>query len=615
MLFPIMNEVNRYREMTTTFGGYNHNISCEEGQFYDMKNMTSKYFPVLSPRGKRTIFDMDIQPLAMINKDGLMWVNADYPASVHYIKKTGSVNYKKSILELADSCIANQMVSIGAYVVIFPDNIWIDTSKEPMEWGYLGAYYDKNSISDEHQSISVVLADEFGGQITYQDEDYYKTMVPQNGDYMMSTDNGKPVLKRYSSATSIWSTVATTYLQIQAPFIGKDFKKGDGVTIKAKTEDMPYVLVNDEGDGYHSTNTVIKNCSRDSITIAGIIDEYVKLVDTDFSVERKVPEMAYVTECNNRLWGCSMDGHEIYCCKLGDIKNWYVYEGLATDSWAVTVGSDGEFTGAITYMGYPMFFKEDGFIKISVSSTGGHQLKETKCRGVQKGSEKSLAIVNETLYYKSPTCVVAYNGGLPMSVSDSLGEVRYYNAVSGSIGDRYYISMYTGTGHYSMFVFDQKTGIWCKEDDIRAKEFCAFDGDLYFVRGAEYVYGNDCLCMVEGTRDIYHKPINIIEQETEGNFEWFAESGNIGYSTPDNKYVARINVRISLEAGTNVDFYLQYDSSDEWEHKFNMSGKGTKTFTVPVIPKRCDHFKYKIVGKGGCKIHSITKTIEQGSDL
>ena len=79
--------------------------------------------------------------------------------------------------------------------------------------------------------------------------------------------------------------------------------------------------------------------------------------------------------------------------------------------------------------------------------------------------------------------------------------------------------------------------------------------------------------------------------------------------------MARINIRIALEFGTNVDFYLQYDSSGNWEHKFNMSGKGTKTFTVPVIPKRCDHFKYKIVGKGGCKIFSITKTLEQGSDI
>jgi hypothetical protein len=108
---------------------------------------------------------------------------------------------------------------------------------------------------------------------------------------------------------------------------------------------------------------------------------------------------------------------------------------------------------------------------------------------------------------------------------------------------------------------------------------------------------------------------DVPEKATEGKFEWFAESGNIGYSSPDNKYVGRINIRITLEVGTNVDFYLQHDSSGEWEHKFNMSGTGTRSFSVPITPRRCDHFKYKISGKGGCKIHSVTKTIEEGSDI
>ncbi len=315
--------------------------------------------------------------------------------------------------------------------------------------------------------------------------------------------------------------------------------------------------------------------------------------------------MAFITECNNRLWGCSEDGHEIYCCKLGDVTNWNCFAGISTDSWAVTIGSDGKFTGAITYLGYPMFFKEDCFIKISVSSSGGHQTKETRCRGVQKGSDRSLSILNETLYYKSTTGVCAYAGSLPAGISDSFGEVRYYDAVGGSIGNRYYISMKDKGGKSVLFVYDQKTGIWSKEDETEALYFCRHEDELYYIDKLD-----GCMKSVGGTI-----PYDVKEKGTEGKFQWFVESGNIGYSTPDNKYISRVNVRISLEFGTNVDFYIQYDSDDKWEHKFNMSGKGTRTYTVPVIPKRCDHFKYKLAGKGGCKIYSITKTIEQGSDI
>ena len=62
-------------------------------------------------------------------------------------------------------------------------------------------------------------------------------------------------------------------------------------------------------------------------------------------------------------------------------------------------------------------------------------------------------------------------------------------------------------------------------------------------------------------------------------------------------------------------FYAQYDSCGEWELLSSMTGTNLRSFSVPVKPKRCDHFRFKIVGTGDAKIYSITKTIEQGSDL
>jgi hypothetical protein len=209
------------------------------------------------------------------------------------------------------------------------------------------------------------------------------------------------------------------------------------------------------------------------------------------------------------------------------------------------------------------------------------------------------------LFYKSSTCVCAYNGSLPYSISDDLGDVRYYDAVAGAIGDSYYISMRNAKNEYNLFVFDSKNGIWCKEDHTEALAFCRHSDELYFIDA------NDKTMKSVGGTLLYGVP----EEGAEGRFDWYAESGPIGYSSPDNKYIARINIRLTLELGTNVDFYLQYDSSEEWEHIFNMSGKGTRTYSVPIIPKRCDHFRYKITGKGDCKIHSVTKATEEGSDI
>lgn len=586
MYFPIFNEVIRNREITNVFGGYSHKLSCVEGQFYDMKNMTSKYFPMLSPRKSRDITAVLSKPQGIIDKKDLWWID------------DGKLYRNGTEIPLSEGLLVDSpknMVKMGAYIVIFPDKVWVKVDNDGVaEHGKLENFYGI-AVGEK---VTFSIADQSGNVITWHDSEHYKENPPKDGDYQLSvSESGKAFLKVYSATTSIWMSVTSTFMQISADGIGKGFEADDGVKITCDSNKGSFgnIFVNDEGDGKYSVNTYIVARTDDSITIPGIYyDAETERTDILLEIERKVPSMSYVTECYNRLWGCSDDGHEIYCSKLGDVRNWNSFRGNATDSWAATIGSDGVFTGAITYGGYPMFFKEDSFIKIAVSSMGAHQTKETACRGVQKGSGNSLSILNEVLYYKSASCICAYNGGLPYSISDDLGDDRYYDAVAGSVGDSYYISMRGDDGKYGLFVFDVKNGIWCKEDDTQAIRFCRHSDKLYFIDSE----GN--LTSVDGTN--------------EGAFDWFVESGVIGYSSPDNKYVAKINVRLTLELGTNVDFYLQYDSSGEWVHLFNMSGKGTRSFAVPIIPRRCDHFKYRIVGKGDCKIHSVTKTIEEGSE-
>ena len=598
MQFPKLQNLDKYREMTTVFGGYNHQISCSEGQFFDMKNMTSSFFPVLSPRQSRGIVKNLSNPSAILDKEDLWWID----------NKTLYKNGEEKILNNVKLSTSSPktLAKMGSYIIVMPDKIWIKTNSNGAE---LECGYMENRVAiSAGTTIKMSICDANGNAIDWHDAEYYAQHTPTDGSYMMSINaNGKPSLKVYSASTSIWMTVASTYTQISAPGIEIGFEKDDGIRIVSNYngDSLDNIFINNDGDGKYSTNTYIVDKKEDAITIPGIFKgSKTSFTEMQLTVERIVPEMSYITECNNRLWGCSTDGHEIYCCKLGDVKNWNCFMGVATDSWAATIGSDGKFTGAITYLGYPMFFKEDSFIKIAVSATGGHQTKETRCRGVQKGSDRSLSILNEILYYKSPTCVCGYNGNLPYSISDDLGTENYYDAVAGSIGDKYYISMRDGNNEYSMFAFDVKNGIWIKEDNTNALAFCRHKNELYYIDSKDYKMKS-----ISGTL-----PFDVSEKEAEGKFDWFVESGPIGYSSPDNKYLGRINLRITLEFGTNVDFYLQYDSQGEWEHKFNMSGKGTKTFSVPIIPKRCDHFRYKIKGIGGCKIHSVTKEIEEGSD-
>jgi hypothetical protein len=344
----------------------------------------------------------------------------------------------------------------------------------------------------------------------------------------------------------------------------------------------------------------------DYIIVTGISDFNIN-EKTPISFKRQMPLMDFIIESGNRLWGCrygvALNGeivNEIYASKLGDFRNWNSFAGISTDSYAATVGTDGQFTGAITHLGYPLFFKENCVHKVYGNLPSNYQIQTTTCRGVQQGSERSLSIVNETLYYKSARAICAYDGSLPVEISSALGEEVYYNAVAGALGNKYYISMTDANEQHHLFVFDTAKGMWHREDGTKATGFCTSRGELFYIDSAD-------------------KKIKTVmvshPYESKKDIEWMAETGVIGTDSPDKKYILRIDVRMLLDIGSEVCFFIQYDSIGEWIPLYMTRGTALRSFTVPIQPHRCDHLRLRIEGKGDAKIYSIAKTIKQGSEV
>ena len=155
------------------------------------------------------------------------------------------------------------------------------------------------------------------------------------------------------------------------------------------------------------------------------------------TVMRLMPEMDFVVEQGNRLWGCKygiVDGqavNEIYACALGDFRNWNSFAGLSTDSYAAARGSDGPFTGAAACMGGVVFFKENCMERIYPAAGGGHQIVTVPCSGVRKGAERTVAVADGVVYYLGNDGVYAFDGSMPVCVSRALGDKRYTGGVAG----------------------------------------------------------------------------------------------------------------------------------------------------------------------------------------
>ena len=578
MRLPKLRELQASRQMVDTFRGYNHNLRISDGEFFDMKNMTSDYYPVLSPRKKRGVYASPESPNGMIAKDALCYVDGSNFVINEYPVDMGLNNDPK------------QLISMGAYVIIMPDKKWINTL-DVTEFGNIEASY--TSTSDVTFSLCTVDGADYENMTVDAEE----PSEPENMDLWIDISSKPHTLKQYSSTSSMWVQIATTYIKISCTGIGKAFNLYDGVTISG---------IVSEGLQDLNASMVIWAKGDDYIVVVGLLDNVTEQTVEEgvIKVERKMPNLDFITESENRLWGCkygvAANGevvNEIYASKLGDFKNWNCFMGLATDSYAASCGTDGQFTGAITHMGYPLFFKENCVHKVYGNYPANFQIQTTACRGVQKGCQNSLAIVNEVLYYKARNSICAYDGSLPTEASYALGNEAYSEAVGGGHGNKYYVSMKDVTGNCNMFVYDTAKGMWHKEDDFHAESFCSCRNELYAISNG------DIITML-GSGDDY-----------EGDLEWMVQTGEIGISSPDMKYISRLTVRMAMDIGSEVRFYAQYDFSDAWEQLFTLRSDNLRSFSIPIRPKRCDHMKIRIEGMGMAKIYSITKTIEQGSEL
>ena len=581
MRYPKLQERESSRQMIDSFGGYNHNLRIGAGEFYDMENMTSDLTPILAPRKRRGVYASPEHCRGILAKEQLCYVDG-----TAFVMGTQRIE-----LNLAETG-PKQLVSMGAYVLIFPDKKYVNTA-DTSDHGSMEASWE--AAGDV--TFSPCRADGSARNAQYIQEDAPEE--PEGGALWVDTSATPHVLKQWAKDSSQWVSIASTYVKIAAPGIGAGFSGFDGVRLEGLSS-LGGQLGELEG------SAILWDRGEDYLVVTGLLDE-AKTVTVSLSVKRVLPVMDFVIESGNRLWGCRYGLDEngefvnrLYASKLGDFRNWQCFMGLSTDSYYGNLGTDGKFTGAITHMGYPLFFKENCLHKVYGDYPAQFQIQDTVCRGVQEGCDRSLAIVGEVLYYKSRHGVCGYDGSLPVEVSGALGEVPYGAAVAGGHGNKYYISMKNlEEDQYRLFVFDTGKGMWHKEDDLRAEGFASYQGELYCLE-----HDSGKILSLLGSGDPAEKAV-----------PWMVQTGILGTNMPDRKYISRLNVRMSMDVGGRARFFVQYDSMGGWEHMGTVNVTSLKSFSLPIRPRRCDHLRLRIEGVGEARIYAITETIEKGSDI
>ena len=93
------------------------------------------------------------------------------------------------------------------------------------------------------------------------------------------------------------------------------------------------------------------------------------------------------------------------------------------------------------------------------------------------------------------------------------------------------------------------------------------------------------------------------------------ESGDLGLSSPVNRYLQRLDLRMALESGSGVRLYVSYDGGASWELRGSMQAAGrVQDCLLHVRPRRSKQLRLRLTGEGGMVLYSVSAVYEKGSD-
>lgn len=182
---------------------------------------------------------------------------------------------------------------------------------------------------------------------------------------------------------------------------------------------------------------------------------------------------------------------------------------------------------------------------------------------------------------------------------------RFRNAVGGSDGRKYYVSMEDENGVWSLFLYDTEKRIWIREEEHLQVLYFGSERELTFLDTGGRIW----LC--PNAADVPEDA----EKEDVSKLCSFVEFGDFTYSSPDKKGISKLQVRLEAQEGSTVTVLIRYDSSGDWEEVKALQAEKKQSFYLPIIPRRCDHFRLKFKAVGPWKLYSLSAEVYAGSAL
>ena len=194
MLYPKLRKKAVRRQTVSAFGGYEHRLRTSEGAFYDTRNLSTERYPLLSVRKRRGEYLALTAPQGIIEKDALAYIDG------------GTLYYNGLATPLTGmSAGEKQLVSMGAYICVFPDKLYYNTA-DGADYGSMDAVWEYTG------RVKYTLCDLDGEDYPAAEESAAEPATPQDGDYWLNTK--ERTLSRYSVSMKMWVEVESVYVKL-----------------------------------------------------------------------------------------------------------------------------------------------------------------------------------------------------------------------------------------------------------------------------------------------------------------------------------------------------------------------------------------------------------------
>lgn len=701
-----LNQVQEKRLATTAFYGYQRQKRVPDGYMTEDSNMTTDEYPCAAARPPRAEVTNEGDGMALVYSpvegapivdavpvgDGIAYLTAkdgDNNAHVFYENRHWTLADAQSTKSGRLLAFGNGLfcVESGRYI---PDRNVSQDTPQPDPWPCLlasnvnvtasfGALLDNGEGMPVEPTPSSATApsspadgdrwyDETNHILKKYQSGNWEEVTPDDGEYRYDADNDA----MYQYWNGEWEAVPT-YNTFLADFSGSNVEAlsniREGAVVKLSSLSLK------EG----AIVTVVEKIYKDEVIIGGIPITAVALLvrarlrptrGTVMTISREYPPIMHAVVHNNRIYGCAYymaygkTVNEIHVSRLGDPLSWDSYQGLEEDAFTFTVGEPGEWTGAATLAGNPVFFKEGCMVTVYGSGPSSYTSVTEKTDGVAKGSERSLCEIDGALYYHSPRGVMRlYAGGYPTCISDALARKNVWeDAVAGTDGRKYYVEMTDRRDRKRrLYVYDAVLGLWHIEDASGdgAVSFVRMRSELLAVR-KQVEDGHDAvhltylsapdwkdvtgfrtwLAGLRGTGPLAQLvppwgdgyPTNVQKVVRQGGpVRWgfatcdYGHVGGTGASgtadAADYKRVKEIDVRYWKEDGAELYLLIQYDRRQkegkaDWGEPLPVSrfSDPAGTGRMRVRLRRCETYRLSLQGTGNVCIFSITQTYEEAGD-